>query len=337
MKISVIIPVRNPDMRLLKRALESVYAQASADFEILLVNDGSSENFAEKIRGVVAGKEKIRLLETGPMGVSAARNLALNEAGGDIVTYLDGDDTLSPLCFKEAITILENTDLDALWGGCVYGPEGDLGERRRAEREEALDELLKKTDEPGGGDRHLARAECVGEPRRYANGVYINRGIAGRFIKKEKLMASGIKFPEGFRIYEDAIWNLEMLERLKVSYVDRQWYYYLENKNSVLNSWAPGMAADMEKALAAIREILDMEDAQEYKAYTRLLMDSLRYAARSHKGRAGHLYKDLPWSEIGTEKYRKHAGRKDRLKAALYRRHLLLFIWKLKWKLTKNY
>lgn len=340
MKISVILPVKNPDMELLERALKSVGSQTYTDYEVLLVNDGSDPEYKDKIGSLAGRFQNVKLYEIPASGVSAARNFAANKAEGDILTYLDSDDMLSPYCFEEAVSILEKTDLDAVWGGTFYGNSDQIAER--LQNIEHKDSELINLDEER---MHITKAECIGEPYRYDDGCYINRGIAGRFIRKEAVFRAGLSFPEGLKFYEDAIWNLRALQNMKIAYAHTEWYYYLDNEASVSNKFNPDIADDLERPLAVIRGMLDMDDEVEYKGYTRLLMDSLRYVNRNlyanpswnasgadKKKLRDHLYNDEPWSEIGTDKYKEYAEERDRRKAALYRAKKLLFYWKLAWK-----
>lgn len=346
MKISVIVPVKNPDFRLLDKALLSVREQTYRDYEVLLVNDGSDESHTAKLRTVADADPTIRLFEIKPSGVSAARNYAALQAEGDVLTYLDSDDFLSPVCFEEAVKVLENNDIDAVWGGTVYGTDAELTERKTAlenknafSQEELQNRLIFLDEER----KHLSKAECIGEPYRFSNGAYINRGIAGRFLKKEKM--TGIEFPVGIKFYEDAIWNLHMLNQRKIAYLDSEWYYYTENEKSVSNSYNPNIVSDLEVPLAVIRDLIDMDNPKEYSGYTRILMDSFRYISKcffnNPKGELSsgekrkmkeHIYREEPWNEIGTEKYKIHAEERDRKKVIFYRSRLLLLIWKYRWK-----
>ncbi|MBR3003446.1 MAG: glycosyltransferase family 2 protein [Lachnospiraceae bacterium] len=342
MKISVIIPVKNPDFGLLERALESVYRQTFKDYEIIMINDGSDAAHSAELRRMADENPQIRLFETEPKGVSAARNLAAGKAEGDVITYLDSDDFLSPVCFEEAVNILENIDIDAVWGGTFYGTEQEIRARSdknadfRALSFEELEKGLIRLDD---ARMHQTKAECIGEPYRFGQGCYINRGIAARFIRKAAVQ----DFPEGIRIYEDAIWNLEMLKSLKVSYAQTEWYYYLANEASVSNAFNPDIIKDIETPLERIRQLLDLENETEYSGYTRILMDSLRYvykclygnpkwgaAAGERKALKAHIYNDEPWREIGTSKYKALAQARDKQKALLYRMKALLFVWKLR-------
>ena len=347
-KISVILPVKNGDLSLLKRAISSVRTQTFPGFEILLIDDGSEKPFAEELKTIAETDDRIRLYHIAPSGVSGARNFGIEKAEGDVITLLDSDDVISPVCFEEALLLLENSDAEALWGGTWYFESSDLPELGKwMRRKTALGiEELKAREVKLSSDRvHKTRAECIGEPFRFGENGYINRGIAARFIRKEVFEGGRNRFFLGIKMYEDAIWNLLMLENHKISYVQSIWYYYYNNEASVSNRFNPDVLECMEVPLKMIREILDLEDPEEYTAYTRILMDSLRYVykclfghpkwkslKKERKELSDHIYRSDPWNEIGSPRFQKFAGKRDQQKAELFRKHLLFLYWKLTWK-----
>lgn len=92
MRVSVIIPTYNR-AALLREALDSVFAQTFADYEVLVVDDGSTDDTAAVLAeygGRVTG------LQGGHHGISAARNLGIERAAGQFVAFLDSDDLWQP-------------------------------------------------------------------------------------------------------------------------------------------------------------------------------------------------------------------------------------------------
>ena len=343
--ISVILPVRNGDAALLRLALASVRQQTLPDYEVLLVDDGSEEAFARVLDGLVEDDPKIRLFHKEAGGVSAARNFALTEVKGKVITFLDADDVLSPVCFEEALTLLQDPSVDAVWGGTRYFTDAErpLLPAPGTVKALSLPELQSRCVPVTPARLHQSRAEVVGEPLRFEGGGYINRGIAARFLRQELFAGGRHAVPPGLRMYEDTIWNLELLGTARVVLVKSVWYYYYENPASASNRFQPGFRQEMETALKKTSEHLDLRDPVEYAAWTRFLMDSLRYVYRCHCGHPAWrpapqekqeefcaLYHADPWREISTPQYRRAASDADRRKALLYRLHLLFAFWRMK-------
>lgn len=93
--ISVIVPVYNTELYL-HRCIDSILSQTFTDFELLLINDGSTDRSGE-ICDEYAGKDKrVRVFHKENGGVSSARNIGLDEARGEWIAFVDSDDWVSP-------------------------------------------------------------------------------------------------------------------------------------------------------------------------------------------------------------------------------------------------
>lgn len=112
--VSIIMPVRNADSTIVA-AIESVLAQSYSHFELLIVNDGSTDGSATFI-SAYASDRRVRCLEQSPLGVCAARNWALTESRGEIVAYLDADNIWQPSYLNNVVrSFTEHPDTE-----CVY-------------------------------------------------------------------------------------------------------------------------------------------------------------------------------------------------------------------------
>jgi glycosyltransferase involved in cell wall biosynthesis len=94
MKISVVMPVYNR-AGLAGAAIRSVLAQSGAEFELIVADDGSTDGFSKQTVAEL-NDPRVRLLSLPRMGPPAARNRALGEATGDVIVYLDSDNTMYP-------------------------------------------------------------------------------------------------------------------------------------------------------------------------------------------------------------------------------------------------
>lgn len=100
MKFSIIIPVYNvaPYVR---ACLESVLAQRYEDWEVICVDDGSTDGSGDILDEYAVADSQIKVIHQGNAGVSSARNLALLKAIGDWILFLDADDVVSPEWLSE--------------------------------------------------------------------------------------------------------------------------------------------------------------------------------------------------------------------------------------------
>ena len=93
MKYSVVIPLYNKG-KSIKRTLQAAIAQSLQDYEVIVVNDGSTDNSLATVKSV--DDPRLRIIEQENQGVSVARNTGILEASGDFICFLDADDIWYP-------------------------------------------------------------------------------------------------------------------------------------------------------------------------------------------------------------------------------------------------
>ncbi|MDA6068801.1 glycosyltransferase family 2 protein [Flavobacterium sp. AC] len=108
-KVSVIIPCYNQG-KYLKETIASVLTQTYTNFEIIIVNDGSTDTKTIEILED-SNWPKTSIINIQNSGVCVARNMAINQAKGEYILPLDGDDLIAPTFLEKAVAILNNSDV----------------------------------------------------------------------------------------------------------------------------------------------------------------------------------------------------------------------------------
>jgi glycosyltransferase involved in cell wall biosynthesis len=130
-RISVILPTRDRS-NLLQRAIASIHAQTYASWELLVVDDGSVDDTATLL--AAASDERLRAFLAHGKGVCAARNLALDQARGDLIAYLDDDNIMHPNWLKSVAWAFEQRpETDVLYGAFVVDDPARIDPRSRGE------------------------------------------------------------------------------------------------------------------------------------------------------------------------------------------------------------
>lgn len=118
-RFSVIVPVFNVSSYL-RECLDSILAQTEADFELLAVNDGSSDGSGKILDEYATKDKRIIVIHTKNQGVSSSRNTGIDNAKGDFICFVDGDDVIEVSYLKTLFEALGNAD-SALGGYTTFG------------------------------------------------------------------------------------------------------------------------------------------------------------------------------------------------------------------------
>jgi glycosyltransferase involved in cell wall biosynthesis len=112
MHTSVVIPLYNKASHI-ARALDSVLAQTTSDFEVIVVDDGSTDRGADIVRSY--SNSRVKLVAQANSGVSAARNRGVAEAKTDLVAFLDADDEWAPDFLKVILSLRKTFPTATAW------------------------------------------------------------------------------------------------------------------------------------------------------------------------------------------------------------------------------
>ncbi len=206
-KVTIIVPIYNVE-KYLKICIESLVNQTLQEIEIILVNDGSTDNsgkIAKKYQKRF--KNKIIYLEKENGGLSDARNFAIPYAKGEYIAFLDSDDYVEKDTYENMYKIAkkEKSDMvecDFYWE-YLHKSKIDTGEIYHS-KEEMLEEV---------------------------------RVVAwNKLIRREIIQKRNIEFPKGYR-YEDVEFTYKLIPYLdKVSFLKEPCIHYVQRENSISNS-----------------------------------------------------------------------------------------------------
>ncbi|QWD49700.1 glycosyltransferase [Polynucleobacter paneuropaeus] len=120
--ITFIVPVYNVE-KYLAKCVHSLISQSCNDFEILLINDGSTDGSLEICEELASQHVCIKVFTQLNSGQGQARNLGLQNASGEFIAYVDADDWVEPTLVADALTLMNKTDADFMSFGIRFVEE----------------------------------------------------------------------------------------------------------------------------------------------------------------------------------------------------------------------
>lgn len=256
--VSVIIPVYNV-APYLRRCLDSVKAQTCTDIEVLLVDDGSTDESAQLCRAYAGEDSRFRLFTQANAGASAARNLAMDRATGRYLQFVDGDDWLTPDATASLLHTAESTGCD-LAVSRFYRVQGD----RYAEKGHIQ------------GDKVMTRREyaefMVKAPANFYYGVMWNK-----LYRRAIVEAAHLRCDAQVTWCEDFLFNLNYIACCRlIATVGRPLYYYFQREDSLVNTQATlrKTITTKRRTFAEYKELyqtLDLYEDQKARVYGYLL------------------------------------------------------------------
>lgn len=120
--LSIIVPVYNTE-DYLPKCIDSILAQTFHDFELILIDDGSSDRCGEICDEYAAKDTRIRVIHSENRGVSAARNTGLDIAQGEYIGFADSDDWIEPEMYETMIRTAQENEVDVVICGIKYVQE----------------------------------------------------------------------------------------------------------------------------------------------------------------------------------------------------------------------
>lgn len=211
MEFSIIIPCYNVE-NYIENTVNSVLNQTFKDFEILLINDGSTDNTLKILEKF--DDERIKILNQENKGVSAARNLGIKNAKGKYFLFLDGDDEIDENLLLEANNIFKEKDAQMFY----YGYSECSFEKKNVLKKYSYEKL----------DNKIFTSDKILE--KFLN-FNINQHVSSVILKRE--LTENTLFNQNLITGEDLDFQIRiLLKKFNVFYSKKIFFYYLRRDDS---------------------------------------------------------------------------------------------------------
>ena len=244
-EVSIIIPAYNVE-KYIKRTLNSIINQKFKFFELIVVNDGSTDNTKKIIEETLSNSTiNYKLINKPNEGVSSARNRGIEHASGEYLFFLDGDDYITEDCIEKLYNALKNNKCDVAYTN--YIKIKDNGEEI---------DVIPKPDLPlTSTSEFLIELELT---------MAITFSFCQILYKKSILTENNLFFNPNIEYGEDTEFALKTLVHTKtIAYVNENLIFYLQRENSATKR-ALFKRYDFINALEDIKEYYKLHNMPEY-------------------------------------------------------------------------
>ena len=219
-KISIIVPVYNVE-EYLSNCVESLLNQTFKDFELILVNDGSTDNSLEICKKYKNIDNRIRIVDKNNGGLSSARNAGLDVAKGDYIGFIDSDDYVHPkmyeILYKKIVE--NNAEISLCNFKKVHNYDKELLKTNENLEQKILTEFMSK----------IEALEKMDEE----NGVVLI--VAWNKLYKRDLFRN-LRYRHGAIHEDEFIVHRILYDAKKVIYVKEPLYFYMQRDGSIMNN-----------------------------------------------------------------------------------------------------
>lgn len=219
MRFSVIVPIYNVE-KYLEYCVQSILNQSFKDFEIILVNDGSTDNSLSLCEQFQAKDDRVKVINQENKWLSGARNAGINRAEGEYLIFVDGDDGLMPKALEEINDCINGDSIVFYKYGYIAEDDSKIEDESPAEfykNIHCIDDIKKGflcSDKLGS-----ACIKCMSKK-------YFNGEIAT------------IRFNEETRFAEDQIFTCDLLNvATDIIILDKEIYAYRQRAGSIMKSY----------------------------------------------------------------------------------------------------
>ena len=223
-KISIIIPVYNVD-KYLCECLNSIRKQNFKNYEVILINDGSTDNSLGICKKICEMDGRFKLINQQNLGVSHARNIGITESTGNILIFLDSDDFLEPNAIDDIYRSLKDNDLVCFGYNRVFKNKIKKSEPNYSNNKEQIIDNIFYGDSIGGylWNKAFRKAIIIN------NNIKFNENI--HFCEDLLFVSQYIKYCNKFLCISNSLYNYRMRSS------SATFNFYNKKNLSILNAY----------------------------------------------------------------------------------------------------
>lgn len=246
-KISIIIPVYNVE-KYLRRCLNSIKNQTFYDWECILVDDGSQDDSGVICDEYSAKDERFKVIHQKNQGVSIARNVGLDNANGEWIGFVDGDDWLDEKTYETAYKIATQNNVDLIQWSVVIE-----------------NSCTKKKKNIVFESRFFSYADAV---------TYWYPTMWHKLVSRKLIYDNNLLFPVGIKLSEDRFFALQCYLKSRKSFaIAETFYHYMMNESSASHSMTQEMILqeiDVIKKMENLCNAFNAKSLNDYIYYQKL-------------------------------------------------------------------
>lgn len=224
--ISIIVPIFNCNKHI-EECLNSIINQTVKELQIILIDDGSFDG-SEKVCDHFANiDERIEVIHVDNSGVSTARNIGISNAKGEWISFVDSDDYISPdYCEVLLKAAYKEKNVDMVIGRTIsFNDTGLIDDGFSLSQDVVID----------NEKAILYKSIFIDNPKR--NIIPHISTCSAKLIRRKMVEDNKIKYKKDLSIYEDAIFNIEVIyNSRKIAVIDKKIYFYRLSVESSSNS-----------------------------------------------------------------------------------------------------
>lgn len=241
MKASIIIPTYNSGDKI-RRCLDSVLKQTEKDFQVIVVNDGSTDNTGVLLSTYQTKDRRIVAINKKNGGVSSARNYGLENAKGDYIIFIDSDDYVPEDMLEKMLSSVNRNNSDLVMGK-MYHVDAITGNVQKHDLQEPLLGCLQNTETPDKLKKILLG---------YATQKGVAYSCLAKIYRRDIIHKYHLRFDETKSYCEDVLFNISYFRHISAAEVEDYYYYYaMDNENSLTKRYQEEMASVLQEVYLA--------------------------------------------------------------------------------------